>query len=73
MLNNEEKKELKSLADSSKFRKDMTHLERLAHNPFVLNGAVDIDKFMIFLTEFNQFINHSPKIFRKIIDRDMRL
>ena len=73
MLNNEEKQELKRLADSSKFRNDMEHLSEKPHNPFVLNDAVDIDKFMIFLTEFNQFINHNLRPFHKIIDTDMRL
>lgn len=73
MLNNQEKRELKRLAGSSALRNDMEYLKRSAHNPFVVNGAVDIDKFLIFLTEFNQFINHSLRPFHKIIDTDMRM
>ena len=73
MLNNEEKEELKRLADSSSLRNDMKHLSAMAYNPFVVKGVVNIDKFIIFLTEFNQFINHKSRPFHKIIDNDMRL
>lgn len=73
MLNSEEKNELKKLAASAGFRKDMERIRENRYNPFVLNGIVDIDKFLIFLTEFNQFINHNPKPFEKIIGNNMRL
>lgn len=73
MLNNEEKKELKKLAASASLRNDMAHIKEFRHNPFVISGTVDMDKFLAFLTEFNQFINHSPKPFRRIIDSNMRL
>lgn len=73
MLNDEEKEELKRLADSTSLRDDMENLSAMAHNPFVVKGTVDIDKFIIFLTEFNQFMNHNYRPFHKIMDNDMRL
>ena len=73
MLSKEEKKELKELSKSQKLRKDMRLLLKTRHNPFITDGKVDIDKFLIFLTEYNRFINHASKAFHKIIDRDMRL
>ncbi len=48
-------------------------LKMQRHNPFLKNGKVDIDAYISFVTEFNEFINHTPKPFEKIIDLDMRL
>lgn len=73
MLSKEEKEELKYFANSSKLREDMQRLAETKYNPFLINGNVDADKILEFLTEYNCFINHAPKIFRKIIDKDMRL
>lgn len=73
MLNEEEKRELKEMANSSKLKEDMRRLSKTRYNPFIVNGNVDLDKFLTFLTEYNYFINHKPKPFRKIIDKDMRL
>lgn len=73
MLNEEEKRELKELARSHKLQEDMRVLSKTGYNQFIVNGNVDIDRFLIFLTEYNHFINHTPKSFRKIIDKDMRL
>ncbi|MBM3246087.1 MAG: hypothetical protein FJZ13_02030 [Candidatus Omnitrophica bacterium] len=73
MLSKDEKKELKELASSSKLRNDMQAMLKMRHNPFMIDGKVDLDKFLEFLNEYNYFINHNPKIFSKIIDNDMRL
>lgn len=73
MLNEEEKKELKELANSTQLKEDMQRLSKTRHNPFTVNGKFDPDIFLIFLTEYNYFINHAPRIFHKIIDKDMRL
>lgn len=72
-LSEEEKEELKKLSQSFTFKEDMQKLLKNRHNPFIVNGKVDVDKFITFLTEYNYFINHKPKPFRKIIDKDMRL
>lgn len=73
MLSSEEKKELIEMAHSISFREDMRQVERQRHNPFIANGKLDLNKFLTFLTEFNQFVNHKARPFLKIIDRDMRL
>lgn len=73
MLSDAEKKELKELAKSSKFREDLRKISKNRHNPFMVNGDVDVDRLIIFLTEYNYFINHNPKPFRRIIDKIMKL
>ena len=73
MLNNEEKKELKELVQSSKLRQDLRRVRDFRHNPFMVNGNVDIDRLLVFLTEYNSFINHKLKPFHRIIDNEFRL
>lgn len=73
MLSNEEKQELLNLAKSSKLKEDFRELTINRFNPFLVNGNIDVDRIIEFLTECNAFTNHNPKPFRKIIDRDMRL
>ena len=73
MLNDEEKKELKELAKSAELQDDMRLLGKTRYSPFIINGRLDLDRVLIFLTEYNHFINHTAKSFRKIIDNDMRL
>ena len=73
MLSDEEKRELLDIARSSKLREDFRRLSENRHNPFVVDGVVDMDRLLTFLTEYNAFVNHRPKPFRKIVDRDMRL
>lgn len=73
MLSEEEKAELKKLAESSKLQEDMQKIAKARYNPFVVNGKIDIDRLLIFLTEYNYFINHSGRPFCRIIDKDMRL
>jgi len=52
---------------------DTEILRKKRYNPFIKDGRVDIDAYLEFVTQFNEFINHTPKPFKKIIDRDMRL
>lgn len=73
MLNEKEKKELKESAKSSKLKEDMCRLSKTRYNPFAVKGNIDIDKLLVFLTEYNHFISHAPRLFHKIIDKDMRL
>ena len=73
MLTEEEKRELKDLAKSFKLKHDLRQVSKNRHNPFIVNGKLDLDCFLTFLNEYNYFINHTPKPFRKIIDRDIRL
>lgn len=73
MLSEEEKRELKELASSPELRTDTQRLLKARYNPFMVNGNIDLDKFLAFLTGYNYFINHNPRVFCKIIDKDMRL
>jgi hypothetical protein len=36
-------------------------------------GKIELDRLIEFLTGFNAFINHEPKPFKPMIDREMRL
>lgn len=65
--------ELLALADSEGFRADMASLSMRERSPFMSKGRVDVDAYIEFVTQFNEFINHEPKTFRKMIDREMKL
>jgi hypothetical protein len=66
-------KDIIKLDESEELKKDMEMLSLQWRSPFIKNGAVDIDAYIEFVTEFNEFINHEPKPFKPMIDRDMRL
>ncbi len=72
-LTKEEKKEIKTLAKLKKLKEDLRKILNQRYNPFVINGEVDIDKFLDFLNEYNQFINHTPKPFKKILTKKNKL
>jgi len=72
-LSQKAEKELLELARSEEFRKDMDLIKKRWHNPFIKNGEVDIDAYIEFVQQFNEFINHEPKPFRPMIDKDMLL
>lgn len=73
MLSNEAKEELKRLVYSSKLKEDLRRISENKHNPFIANGKIDLDRLLTFLTEYNAFINHTPRPFRKIIDKVNKL
>jgi hypothetical protein len=67
-----EKEELLSLSQSSSLKADMRYVSAHRYNPFIVDGKVDLDRFITFLTEYNEFINHKPKPFKPMIDRIMK-
>jgi hypothetical protein len=73
MLSKEEKAQLLKMSKSKGLREGMRFISKNRYNPFGAGDAVDIDKFITFLTEFNAFINHPVRPFRKIIDKRMLL
>lgn len=73
LLNDIERKELVRLARSASLKEDMERLLQQKHNPVMVNGRVDMDRVVVFLTEYNEFINHRPKPFRPITDKIMKL
>jgi hypothetical protein len=66
-------KEMRELSHSSSLKKDMDAVACSRHNPFVKAGRVDVDAYIAFVADFNEFINHEPKPFMPIKDFDMRL
>ena len=72
-LSKKEKEELRQVAASALLRKDMQHLSANRFNPFMEGQTINMDRLLIFLTEYNEFINHSRKPFKPIIDRIMKL
>jgi len=73
MIDEREKAELLRLADSLSLKEDMRYVSAHRHNPLIVDGQVSIDRLLDFLNGFNEFINHEPKPFKPMIDRDMRL
>jgi hypothetical protein len=73
ILSEQERRELKELAASPALREDLQTLARRRSRHFFRNGQVDVDLVVAFLTEFNDMINHRPKPFKKIIDRNLKL
>ena len=72
-ISKKEKKELRQGADSALLRKDMQYLADKRFNPLIEGQNINMDRLLVFLTEYNEFINHAPKPFRPIIDRIMKL
>jgi len=53
--------------------KDEGHQSLFRHFHLFQERMQDLDVYIEFVTIFNEFINHSMRPFRRIIDRDMRL
>jgi hypothetical protein len=65
--------EIRSLANSEALKNDLDAVRASRLNPFIKDGVVDVDAYIEFVTAFNEFINHEPKPFVRMIDKDMRL
>lgn len=72
-VSDKSQEELLKYSQSVAFKKDMNTVAGGKHNPFIKNGRVDADAYIEFVTQYNEFVNHKPKPFIRIIDRDMRL
>ena len=72
-LSEKAEKELVALAKSDDLRKDMAMMKTRWQNPFIKDGEVEIDAYIDFVQQFNEFINHEPKPFKPMIEKDMRL
>ncbi|MBI5056792.1 MAG: hypothetical protein HZB61_09280 [Nitrospirae bacterium] len=73
LISESEKYEMLRLAGSSSLREDMQYLSSHRHNPVLIDGRVDMDRLIEFLNGFNEFINHEPKPFKPMIDKNMKL
>jgi hypothetical protein len=72
-LGEAEKEELRRLAGSPDLREDLARLSASRRRAFVERGAVVPDRVLAFLCEYNEFINHAPRKFRRIVDDLMKL
>lgn len=67
-LTEKEKKEFLELVKSKDLRNDFRIIRKNKINPFLKSdGSIDIDKYIQFLNEYNNFINHTPKPFKPIL------
>lgn len=73
VISEQERRDMLRLVESSSVRKDMEYLSEHRHNPVLINGAFDMDRLIEFLSQFNEFINHQPKPFLPMIEKDMKL
>ena len=72
-IGKQEREEMLRLAASLSLREDMNYLSAHRHNPVIVAGKVDLDRLIEFLTHFNEFINHKPRPFKPMVDKDMKL
>ena len=72
-LSQQDKRELLEMSRSRRLREDFRKISENRYNPFLINGVVDLNRFVSFITDYNEFINHARRPFRKIIAKDMRL
>jgi hypothetical protein len=73
MLSDQDKRELLEMACSEQIREDFRIMASNRHNPFLVNGTVDLDKFIDFLNDYNEFVGHIRRPFSRIIDKKMLL
>jgi len=68
----EAEREIRDLSGSAALRRDMRAVASGMHRPFLRDGDA-VDLYLEFVCQFNEFVNHEPRPFRPILDRDMRL
>jgi hypothetical protein len=72
-LSKEAAEEMRELSRSEALKNDLAFVARTRHNPLIKDGVVDPDAYILFVSQFNEFINHEPKPFKPMQDKDMRL
>jgi hypothetical protein len=72
-LTEAEKEELLALSRSPKLREDMARVAQSRINPFFVDGKVDADRVIDFLTQYNEFLGHPRKPFAPVIEKNMKL
>lgn len=73
MLSPKVREELKKVAASTELRDDMTAVAALRQPPWIRNGIVSADRWIEYLTEYNEFINHRHKPETPFIETRMLL
>lgn len=72
-LSEKDKKELLEMAASQPLRDDFRIIARNRFNPFVVQGSVDLEKYISFLNDYSEFLHHRGRPFQRITTRDMRM
>lgn len=72
-ISEKSRKELIKASKSSSIKKDMRQISVNSSNPFLKNGKPDAEAYIEFVNQFNDFINHAPKPFKPIIEKDFKL
>ncbi len=67
------KDEVAALSESEQLREDMRTAAKAKYLPILKDGKADVDAYISFVTQFNEFINHQRKPFKKISDKYMIL
>lgn len=60
-------------AHSAALKKDMHYFAAHRYNPLIVDGNVDAERYLTFVTEYNALISNRPKPLRRIIDKIMKL
>ena len=73
MLSDMEKQELLEMAGSKSIRDELRRIATGRHNPILCKEKVDLDRYIEFLNDYNDFINHQHRPFRPMVDQLMKL
>jgi hypothetical protein len=73
ILRDAEKKEMLEMAASADLRHDMRLLRSSRHRLMKADGQVDIDQWIEFLTQYNEFIRHEPRPFAPMKEHDIKM
>lgn len=73
MTDEKEKEGCAAAAAYGLIEDDIRHLAENRHKPFLKDGKVDIDSYIDFLNDYNEFINHMPKPFKPMKEKTMKL
>lgn len=72
-LTETEREELIGMSQSEILRSDCERVADGRHNPFLLDGEINADRVVDFLTEYNEFFNHPIKPFTPPVEDNMKL
>jgi hypothetical protein len=73
LLTEPEKTELRAIKCSETYRNDNMMISATRHNPYIVNGKVDCDRVIEFLSDYNEFLKHPMKPAKHFIERNMKL
>lgn len=73
MISKSAQEEICDQSRSTTLRSGLDAVTGSPYNSFQSAGNIDVDAYYLFVSEFNEFINHELKLFACIQDSDMRL